>query len=331
MERSRKRLDALLSSRIIDVIGVEYALLRQCDGRTKTKFYIAGISIIIITIITFCSLFYAFNLLFNNLVVEVLIALFVSFVFLNIYILLLSTFSKKTLTFQQQRSVVNMSNVSRIGFVIFIAFIISKPIEIYVLRKKLDGEVSLHRRHLVDVFIAENDQLFSQDISSLDRQKLLLKKEISFDSVSGIERINKINDKVNSLNSLKRIDEQRIISGINQSEFFVLRVKHADGRYPVSWVICFIVIIFFLLPGYLVYSISGQNQYYKLKHEGEREAILNDYRHFKLVYSRIFFLKFGLNHVNFYEVYNDAPFNTELRQGPTYQSQKDFLKKTLYS
>ncbi|MGN6803283.1 MAG: DUF4407 domain-containing protein, partial [Ginsengibacter sp.] len=268
--------------KITDLIGVDYSILLKSDKSTARKFRIASQTIVLITLLTFCSLYYAFTLLFGNFYIEVLISLFFAFLFLNIYILLLNTFSKENLPSRHPWFFINISNISRIGFVVFMAFIISKPVEIFLFREKLNSRIDSFRAGLVQKFLIQNDKLYQKDISVLEKEEASLINEINFGDIHGGQELKATKKRLYALKADKQEAEKQVHSIIYHSNFFIKRVEIANRSFPLSWLICAAVIFIFLLPGYLIYSIPGESKYYQQKHEKDKKLILEYYKKFKV-------------------------------------------------
>ncbi|MEI9910467.1 MAG: hypothetical protein WDO71_12855 [Bacteroidota bacterium] len=112
---------------------------------------------------------------------------------------------------------------------------------------------------------------------------------------------------------------------IERSDFLLYRIKTVS-HYPLPWIICTAMIILFLFPGYLIYSISNNDTYYKLKHDWERKMISEEYSAFSKQYTKIFKESFNLDRTS-YTVFVDPPFNEKRKEQPSFQTQSDFLKK----
>jgi len=90
--------------------------------------------------------------------------------------------------------------------------------------------------------------------------------------------------------------------------------------------ICASIIFLFLIPGFLIYSISTNDTYYKLKHDWERRLISEEHSAFCKWYTEIFKENFNLDRTC-YSVFEDPPFNEIRKAQPSFQSQSDFTKK----
>ena len=260
---------------------------------------------------------------------EIFLSLFLSSLFVCIYIFLLHTFAKKGLgkevvksSFKQ--SLLNPSNFLRTGFVIFIGFIIAKPIEIYVFQSKLDSDINEYKQQLLTDHQKEVDALFQADLVRAESRIQQL-QVLGSDEMVATE-IETWKSRIASLNTEKQTTIQAAEQRISYSDFFIYRIRTVMTKYKLSYILCGFIIFLFLLPGYLIYSLSEDDEYYELKRRIETALVLRQYHALVKTYSDTFASRYGLK-VELYTVYDDPPFNTKRKIPPVYQSQTDFLKK----
>jgi hypothetical protein len=304
----------------IKLLGADYELMRKAGGTVLFKFYVSSFVICLIALVSFFSVRYAIELLFHVTVVEVFLSLFLSLLFLLMYVFLINTFTKDV----QHRSVFNVSNIVRISFVVFMGFILSKPLEIYVFKDKLNKDVTIYKQRLNEEHNQKISNLFGKDISSLEEQMkryTVLNKDNSF----ALE-IQRINNKIDSINQKKQNLIDASGEKIGKGDYFIYRIKRAAYAYPLSWVLCLGIILLFVLPGFIVYSISKEEVYFKMKKDLETRIIRIAYSNFTKKYSSLFKDKYKLD-VEFYSKYEDPPFNKELIKEKSYQSSKEFHTK----
>ncbi|EEI93881.1 hypothetical protein HMPREF0765_0503 [Sphingobacterium spiritivorum ATCC 33300] len=307
---------------IVSLIGIDYYLLKK-SKHNLIKFYISGILIILILFISFFSVFYGFELMFKMWYAELLFSLFFSLMFCNIYVFLIQTFSKEVFPGPKLKFF-NLSNISRVGFVLLIGFLIAQPIKIFFLRDQLKIDIRKHKMELYQNFCLTNKNLYISEINKLNLKK---KHYMLFgENTSMLNQLTKIEEQLNDINN--RIDQANTAAfeKINRSDFFIKRIEIA-GRYRLGVLINVLILIIFCAPLLLIYSISGNRGYYQLKKEKDRELVIREYENFKENYTNTFVLKYGLFGVSFYEPYIDPPFNTIRKQNPYYRSQDDFLKQ----
>ncbi len=289
------------------------------------KFFLSGFLVIMIMVISFLSIFYAFELMFQMWHAELLLSCFFSLMFFNIYIFLIQTFSKEVFPVPKQFKFFNLSNLSRMGFVLLIGFLIAQPVKIFFVRHKLDRDIATYKTELYNNFCRVNTSLYKADLDKLNKQRdhytALGKTEILTAQIIKIDsQLGNIDNAISSANS-------RAHDKINRSNFFIKRVEFA-GKYPIPKFIMFIVLAIFFAPVALIYSISGNSKYYQLKKHSDRNLVIQDYNRFKKHYSILFSIKHGVN-TRFYEHFVDPPFNTTKKPEPIYFNQEDFFNNLL--
>jgi hypothetical protein len=103
--------------------------------------------------------------------------------------------------------------------------------------------------------------------------------------------------------------------------------------YPLSYLVCVFVVVLFLFPGYLIYSISKEGKYHRLKWQSERKLIREQYQDFCAAYRKVSVSAFShqagvaVPEVDFYSVYEDPPFNTKRKPDFTYQAEAEFFDR----
>lgn len=303
----------------IKLLGAEYDLMQKAGSNVLVKFYASSILIVITGLLTFLSVRYAIDLLFHVLAVEITLSIFISLLFMIMYIFLINTFSKEL----RERKIYNLSNVSRIGFVVFMGFIISKPIETYIYKDELNTEVATYKQQLFLDHVQKINSLYNLDVSELASQKQAYEK-FNRDSIFAPE-IENISKRIEAVN--KKRDE--LISSsefrIRNAAYFIYQVRSVVGKHPTSWLVCLGIISLFLLPGLIIYLISKDDEYFKLKSSQEKRMIQNAYDAFLEKYTSLF-KRYKLE-ISFYSKYEDPPFNTQLKIAPKSKSTTDFHNK----
>ncbi|MFD0765257.1 hypothetical protein ACFQZI_10375 [Mucilaginibacter lutimaris] len=311
------------SRTIVSLIGIDYQILTRSGGDNMDKFFLCGLTVICIAIISFLSVFYAFDLMFHKWYAEVLLSGFFSLTFLTIYLLLIQTFSKERLPRGYKSSPLTTSNVTRTCFVIMISFLMAQPVRIYFLENRLDQDIERYRIGLFKQFVTRNKQLYQADLQRLKRRAIEL--STLADDGAAVSLKAKNDAEITAILATISTDNEKALLKINNSDFFLQRIK-AAGRYPVSWLICLLVMIFFGIPVVLILSISGEGRYYLLKKQADHELIESAYLGFKERYSAIFLGRYG-KQVAFYEVHTDAPYNWNRIPEPGYGTHEDFQKE----
>lgn len=321
----RSRYVKFLSKRtIVSLIGIDYTIIKEAGEENIHKFYMAGLLVIIILLLSFFSIFYAFELMFHMWYAEIFLALFFSLMFFTIYVLLMQTFSKEVLPKSQFRPFFNLSNLSRMGFVFLISFIISQPIKIFLLRDELQEGIEDYKSQLFNDFNQNLESLHSNDKIRLNEAK---NRQIQ---VYGANHpsANLVDEKIQLINKKIELERSNVFSKISNADFFVKRIL-LSNQYLSGWIICVIIIGIFGVPVFLIYSISSDSRYYQIKKSKEFKMVTTHYNHFKKKYTEIFTKKFSITGVAFYETYLDAPFNTIKKTTPNMLSKEDFKNNFL--
>lgn len=154
---------------MISLVGAEYQMMKQSGSLVLRKFYLSAVSIVVIIIISACSIFYGIDLLVHNYMVELLLSIFISILFGFMYIFLMNTFAKES--YVKSKSVASFSNITRMGFVMFMAFIISKPIEIWWMQNAMNATVREYKKALLAEHTAHINRIYQEDIDRLTNEK----------------------------------------------------------------------------------------------------------------------------------------------------------------
>jgi hypothetical protein len=133
-----------------------------------------------------------------------------------------------------------------------------------------------------------------------------------------------INSTINILQYKTAALEYAAQQTIRRNGFFIYRVKKLNREYPFSWLLTLFIILLFLLPGYIIYTISSQHEYYQLKRDQERKMVMAAYSVFATNYKTMF-----NDQVSIFSRHEDPPFNTIRKQSPVPASMTDFLQKYL--
>lgn len=311
---------------IVSLIGIDYPILERSEHDNLLKFCLAGFLVLCILGISFFSAFYAFDLMFDMWHAEILLSSFFSLMFFVIYIFLIQTFSKEVFPTKYKFKFFNLSNLSRLGFVLMIGFLLAQPIKIFVVRHQLDNDIELYKEQLYFKFCKVNADLYFSDLKkiSIDKSRYQSMPESTTLNVEIIKmdmKIAEINNAISLANSIAK-------NNISTSNFFIKRIEFAS-KYSKASFIVFLVVVLFFTPILLIYSISGRSKYYELKKINDKNLVLSDYSNFKSKYNLLFQNKYKLQNIHFYEPFLDPPFNTIRIPQPDCLSQDDFFNNLI--
>jgi Domain of unknown function (DUF4407) len=297
----------------IKLLGGEYDLMQKAGGTVLFKFYLSSVIILVIAGISLASIAYAIELLFHVVMVEILLSTFLTSLFVLLFIFIVNTFTKDA----RQRTLFNASNITRLGFVMFIGFIISKPIEAFLYRNRIKADIENYKQQLIKDHALKIDQLFDHDLTRLTAEK------VKYEGLGLTGDISKIDQQVASIGQKKKELASTSAFRIEQGAYFIYRIKVIAGKYPGAWLISLFIVTLFLLPVYLIYSISSDEEYFKRKHAQEKKMVEIAYHAFIQKYSEIFLTLYNAK-LYFYSKYEDPPFNTILKKPPVCKSANDF-------
>jgi hypothetical protein len=311
---------------VISLVGAEYRLMKQSGSGVLQRFYISAALILLIMAISACSIFYAVDILVHIYVVEILLASFLSGLFGLMYIFMMNTITKDGQ--RKKKYHLSVSNATRIGFVIFMAFIISKPIEIAILKTQINSKVREYRQSLIDQHLSIIDRICNSDINKLQAQ---IERDQTLQGTLMIsEETKRLQQKILQLENKRQQAINLAHKRISASGFFIFQVSEA-AKSPWGWLCCLVVMLLFITPGYLIYTISGDDAYFALKSDYETKMIRRAYASFERKYEDLFRDMYAIER-KYYSVYDDPPFNTRRKTDSVeYRSEEDFFMKYLNS
>lgn len=306
------------------MLGADYELMKESGTGVLARFYIAAVVIIGILAISILSIRYAMMMLFHIWEVEVLLSFFLSALYILIYIFLINTFSKRGS--KSADHFFTVSNISRFGFVAFMGFLISKPVEVWFADNEIEQAVATYKTTLCQNYSRRVNDLYVADIDKLKkRQAYYHRQENSFHTGNLAAETGILNREISAIEQKKTETINAACEEISRATFFIYRVKTVS-QHISCWLLCFVLTVLFLLPGYLIYSISGDDRYFTIKKAKEESFILSQYQAFQEEYSKLFQQRYGMN-IRHYSNYADPPFNTRKKGDNNYRPQADFFKR----
>ncbi len=313
---SRPYREMLFARRLIGLLGAEYQLLREAG--LLRRFYACALLIVATMACTWIGIEYAINLLFHTTFAEIGLAVFFSLLFACMYIFLLNTFSKEQNSGNRWKSI---SNAIRTCFVAFMGFLIAQPLLVLVYAKSLTHEANAYKEKLTHSHFAKIDTLASTEWKklTLEKQRLEAQGIISTSHRRNLQRIDSLG---NSLQQKTDLLKQSAAATIQKSDFFLFRVERVNRHHPMAWLATVVIVAIFLLPGYLVYTISGQHDYYQAKKEREKKLVLAAYHRFAAKWSSLFAEPTAI-----FSRFEDPPFNQQRKQPTLPAPLTDFLHK----
>lgn len=307
--------------RFVSLIGAEYDLLVESGSKSILRVLMSSLLIILVAILTFASIFYAMEMIFHHPYVEWLMAIFISGLFITIYIFLINTFSKKGV-----RDQFTLANTIRIGFILFMAFLIAYPLEVMTFNAVIEPKVDVYKRGLIERHNRKVHQIYDKE------EAILFKKQQSY---SGLwsefptealrESITSVEKKIGEAEAHEQRELEAVAAKVYQSDFLLYRV-HLVSVIPYCWLITLSIMLIFFMPGYLVYSIASDDAYYQLKADRDKTLIIEQYKLAEQWYTAVLLDGCGVT-TRLYSVYTDPPFNSQLPVAVAFGTEKVFIGK----
>jgi amino acid transporter len=324
MKSQQNNLWQILPKYLINLLGAEFDILEKAGSKVLNKFYFAAITMVIVIIISLASIWYSIELLFRDLLTEAFLSAFFAFLLGCIYIFIINTFSKEKEPGQIRHY--SLSNIIRTGFIIFIAFLIAQPLGIIANGKEIKEQTQQYKERVLKNYLQTIHSFYNIDFNKLNNRKLYcIQQRIDYGTHQYDEELNDLENTMTEIN--KKVIQSETVAKIRISEnnFFLYQIQQGV-RYWQTWILTIFLMLIFLLPGYLIYSISSENEYYKLKKAGEKRMILQLYVEFTQNYSKLFEDRFGKN-IKVLSIYEDPPFKYLRKSAPLPSSVDAFLNK----
>jgi putative flippase GtrA len=304
--------------------GEDWWIIDHCGHRgIRGRFALVGLVAFLVGALSFLSCWYSFQMLFDSAWMAIPVSLLFAWMINNIYEVLLTTLSKPVLRMKYQGVIKHLSIILRVGFVVFFAVFISKPLEAWVFEPQLSSKVEQLKARQIGK--AENELMVQ---SAKVEQRLLAairhKEHLGYP----VRDIQPLRDELDRVVTDRENALERVRFVIGRADFFVQRLQLlvSGGIYMLSWFFTVMVVVLFLLPFYLKWHMDISNPYFKDKRTVYEDIILQDYREFKRNYTDLFRDQYQLD-IQVGEIYQDAPFNTEkITDKRSFKGQEDFLE-----
>lgn len=277
-------------SQLIKLSGEDVKIIRdsETDEHVAGKFAVIGMLVLAIFVLSvYSSVHFLVNLLNGSHPIAIMIGLFWGAMIANIYYLLLFTITPPMLKGRdravrgvrreattEKSSLARVSLIFRLLFVILLAVVIAQP-------------------WLVTIF--DTSRWIEESRQSYELAFVRPAHSISSESAEARER--------------RIADRREIRRLLKANNFYTRRIQLINSRFPMSWVVTFVVVLFFVVPIWLKYRIRSQSNFYEIKKVREERLVLDKYDGFKERYSAVFLNRFRIA-TEWYESCTDPPFNT---------------------
>lgn len=174
MIKKNSKIISNIKERLWRLSGGDYLIIRNCPDDIRNTFMYVGIFVCINFFVCFLAGLYSLYYFFysernnsSNWSIVLPVSIFFAWMVINIYLVLLTTLTKKTLPHFKNQRASFISNGIRILFVLFVAIVISKPLECFLFQKNLYmvEKIDSHKKKLINDIIENNSSLSQSDKS----------------------------------------------------------------------------------------------------------------------------------------------------------------------
>lgn len=309
---------------LVRMLGADYHLLVASNSEDAIRrFNRASLILVLIWVLTFLSVYHAMDLLFHSWYMQWGLAVFIASLLILMYVFLINTFTKESFS---TRKALTFSNISRTGFVLFMAFVLSKPLEIWINEQHYAAQVSTYKERLNREFSTHLRDLYKKDELRLAKRAAYLNHQSTLiGSAAEKEELSSVNQQLQDIQRKRELSLINAQTRIDESPFFLFQVKCATGCMR-AWLLCVGLVALFILPGYLIYTIPPDDRYVVSKLQQEHKSVETAFNKFLDDYLRVFSRQ-QLPVKEYSTVWQDPPFNTVRKDQLESGSQEDFLKK----
>tara|TARA_B110001452_G_scaffold82973_1_gene67863 strand:- start:98 stop:1057 length:960 start_codon:yes stop_codon:yes gene_type:complete len=257
------------------------------------------------------AFYHAMFLVTGNEIVSIVIGLFFSFLFHNMYRLIIATsFMGHSLKSKRQ----TFTYISVKGFLIIILSIfVSKSICTDVFESDINQELDNYKKEIISNYKINIDKNYSIEIDDLLNS---YNEELSFNLLMNYPLNPK--DSLELYSNLQEIEQKKkssifaINKLVDRSNFFMKKI-HIVSSEPKHWLFTLLSIIIFLLPMY-IYNTSPYFLDYQLSIlNNNKNLVLSNYNQFTTKYIELLSIHSG-KEIVINERYENPPFNTVLKQ-----------------
>jgi len=292
---------------LVYLVGLEYNFI-QANRRLLNVFC----SLIILALcLTFFGFWYAISNTTQNIFLSLVVSIFFGIFLINIYRLVFSI-SEGELNKYDSFSNVILFVLKRGILIIALAIFISKSLEVYVFKSALEPYFVDYKKEFKQDFNRTLELINNQERNFIEEEyNIKIYDDKLFDRYSKSQEELYQEEKALSLDNIeKRIENknQIIDAKIQESNFFVSKIRLISIKLPATWLFTLLVVSIFLSP-ILFYLLSPVFESYDDKtSQVNSQIITEEYATFKRVYQRIMYESTGKK-IEFVENFIDPPFN----------------------
>jgi len=335
--------------KVLRFIGIDQNILDYCSAQEQFLYKAFNILQLLLIIIVGFSTYYLFEIIFEITTLSVILALFWSFIFYNLYRFILMTTSGKKGDELKERISIWIPNTFKILVVSFFAIFISMPIELYmnneyieanlpvVLDKKIAGvKIKIDQIYQTQYYeieskiidmrddLSEMDSLIAQQELKMKSSTITAEQHQIFLYLNKLQKgrhllhekylpvIRSLIGELQLIDNEKRQTLDQYVRIIKDSNLLLERFDLLfENRLVTGFFLAAFVVLLFLSPlSYKLYSLYKLDfQHERVNEDRNRHEILYHYHLFKERFKQHTKEVFG-EEIEFEERYEDAPFNT---------------------
>ncbi|MBL0310575.1 MAG: DUF4407 domain-containing protein [Bacteroidetes bacterium] len=167
--------------------GDDYSIISRCSKDLQNRFAAIGGFVLCIFVLCFVSSYFTFKMLFQNYILGIPVSIFFSWMITNIYLLLLYTLTKNVLPHIQNARARMFSVGIRLGFICFIAIIVSKPLEALVFSNQLSSEIATYKQEQIQKYTVITSEYFDAETQQL---KTIIEKQKNITAILQQDKFN---------------------------------------------------------------------------------------------------------------------------------------------
>lgn len=319
-----RKIKGAISEFFWTLSGNDRRIIASCSKDGRTKFFRLGLIVGVIFILTWLSVDLSISRLFKSELIGFLIATFVAFLVLNIYILNIYTLSLPTLPYLSSKGGMIFSRGVRILFLAFLGVVMSKPIELRLFRSALSSELANEVR-------AEKSTLMESIAAHYDERIDLMKAISSNGSSELIHNENIERPLIQTLKAQRIASLERVSSAYSNNEHYAKSLMLLHRMYPYTWGITLIVSAFFVLPVYLKLQARFIKEFHDRESAYHKSLVDVDYSiSSKALIERAEIHGLLNAHVELASRYLDPPYNTRRKEFDDDSKEQDEFINYLY-
>lgn len=308
-----------LYRRILILSGDDYGAIMECEKKVQHRFFAIGCFVAFIFLLCFASSYYSSTQLFDNYLVGIPLGMFFAGMVVNLYLLILYTLSKNTLPHVPSVPAKVFSLLIRVVFLLFMATLVSKPLEALIYNTALSEDISAFKKEEVAKYGRLADKHLADQAEGL--RNLIVKR--STNAGSSIDpSLTRILANEVARNNISKIAMAKLV---DESPYFIRRISILSTTYLETWIITLVIAAVFFAPLAMRALVKNTTDFYDKRRELEIRLVDQAYAEFKKGYSRTFRLDHNL-HVEYSESYEDPPYNTVRKVDQrVFQSEKELI------